>query len=149
MIAVGLIAIDLMSVDWAVYRVVDVDAAFSPGRAVADWLKQQPGEFRVYSPSLSIPQHVAQQFNLQLADGVDPLQLARYVQLMQQATGVGAWGYSVTLPPFPGIQTDADVSTALKDVMPNAALLGLLNVKYIVADFPIESPDLIERYRSG
>ncbi len=148
-IAVGLIAIDLMSVDWAVYRVVGVDAAFSTGRATADWLARQPGEFRVYSPSLSIPQHVAQQFNLQLADGVDPLQLARYVQLMQQATSVGEWGYSVTLPPFPGIQTDADVSTALKDITPNAALLGLLNVKYVVAAFPIGSPDLIERYRSG
>ncbi len=148
-IGLGLIAIDLLSVDWAVYRVVGVDTAFSTGREVADWLKQQPGEFRVYSPSLSIPQHVAQQFNLQLADGVDPLQLARYVQLMQPATGVGAWGYSVTLPPFPGIQTDADVPTALKDIVPNAALLGLLNVKYVAAEFPIKSPDLIERYRNG
>ncbi len=147
-IALGLIVIELMSVDWAAYRVETVETAFAKGRAAAEWLKQQPGDFRVYSPSLSIPQHVAQQFDLQLADGVDPLQLARYVLLMQQATGVGAWGYSVTLPPFAGITTDADIGTALKDIQPNASLLGLLNVKYIVADFPIESADLIERFRS-
>jgi hypothetical protein len=138
-----------MSIDWAVYRVETVETAFAKGRAAAEWVKQQPGIFRVYSPSWSIPQHVAQQFDLQLADGVDPLQLARYVLLMQSATGVGAWGYSVTLPPFTGITTDADIGTALKDVQPKAALLGALNVKYIAADFPIESRDLIERYRSG
>ena len=142
-----LIGLELLSVDWAVYRVESVEAAFASGRAAAAWLADQPGEFRVYSPSLSIPQHVAQQFNLHLADGVDPLQLARYVRLMQAATGVGAWGYSVTLPPFAGITTDADIGTALKDVVPDAALLGLLNVKYIVAEFPIESRELIERAR--
>ncbi|MBI5566230.1 MAG: hypothetical protein HY870_15135 [Chloroflexi bacterium] len=148
-VSLGLIVIELMSVDWAVYRVETVEAAFSKGRDVAAWLKQQPGDFRVYSPSLSIPQHVAQQYELQLADGVDPLQLTRYVRLMQRATGVGAWGYSVTLPPFAGITTDADIGTALKDVQPNTALLGALNVKFVVAEFPIESADLIERYRSG
>lgn len=142
-----LIGLELLSVDWSVYRVETVETAFAKGRAAAAWLADQPGEFRVYSPSLSIPQHVAQQFKLQLADGVDPLQLARYVRLMQAATGVGAWGYSVTLPPFAGITTDADIGTALKDVVPNAALLGLLNVKYVVAEFPIESRDLIERAR--
>jgi len=147
-IALSLIVIELMSVDWAVYRVETIETAFAHGRTAADWLKQQPGDFRVYSPSLSIPQPVAQQFDLQLADGVDPLQLARYVYFMQQATGIGAWGYSVTLPPFTGIKTDADIGTALKDVQPNMSLLGLLNVKYIAADFPIKSADLIERYRS-
>lgn len=148
-IGLALIAIDLLPVDWAVYRVATVDEAFAPGRAAADWLARQPGEFRVYSPSLSIPQHVAQQFGLQLADGVDPLQLARYVNFMQTATGVGAWGYSVTLPAFPGLQSDEDVHTALKDVTPDAVALGLLNVKYVVADFPIHAAELIERARFG
>jgi hypothetical protein len=148
-ISLVLIVIELMSVDWAVYRVEAVEAGFAEGRSAAAWLADQPGEFRVYSPSLSIPQHVAQQFNLQLADGVDPLQLAWYVAYMQTATGVGAWGYSVTLPPFPGIQTDADIATALKNVEPNATALGRLNVEYVVAGFPIASPDLVERARFG
>jgi hypothetical protein len=150
LIVVGaVIALDLLPVDWAVYRAVSVEEAFAPGREAAAWLAAQPGEFRVYSPSLSIPQHVAQQYGLQLADGVDPLQLAWYVAYMQTATGVGAWDYSVTLPPFPNIKTDDEIATALKDVRPDARRLGLLNVKYVVAAFPIVSPDLIERARFG
>lgn len=148
-IVIGLIAIDLLAADWSVYRVTTVDEAFAAGREVAAAISNEAQGFRVYSPSLSIPQHVAQQFGLHLADGVDPLQLTRYVKFMQAATGLGSWNYSVTLPPFPGIQSDADVHTALKTVMPNTALLGLLNVKYIVADFPLESSDLIESDRAG
>jgi hypothetical protein len=68
---------------------------------------------------------------------------------MQRATGIGAWGYSVTLPPFPGVQKDEDIRSALKDIRPNAALLGLLNVKYVDAAFPIEQADLVERARFG
>ena len=40
--------------------------------------KEQPGPFRVYSPSYSLPQHVAQRAGLELADGVDPMQVASY-----------------------------------------------------------------------
>jgi hypothetical protein len=141
----ALLIVDLLTVDWALYRPIDVAEAFADGSEPAAWLTQQPGSFRVYSPSYSIPQQVGQLFQLQQADGIDPLQLYRYVLFMQQASGVGAWNYSVTLPPFLGAQKDEDIRTALKDIQPNAALLGLLNVKYIDAAFPIAQPDLIER----
>jgi hypothetical protein len=88
---------------------------------------------------------VAQSHQLQLADGIDPLQLRRYVMFMQRATGIGEWEYSVTLPPFPGVKEDKDIRSALQAVSPNAALLGLLNVKYVDTAFPIEQPDLVER----
>jgi len=140
-----LLIIDLLAIDWALYRPIDVAEAFADGSEPAAWLRQQPGSFRVYSPSYSIPQHVGQLFQLQQADGIDPLQLQRYVTFMYQASGVGAWPYAVTLPAFIGAQKDEDLPTALKDIQPNAALLGLLNVKYIAAAFPITQPDLIER----
>ncbi len=146
---IGLSSVDLLTFAWAVYRPVSIDDAFGDGRAVAQWLAQQPRPFRVYSPSYSIPQHVAQQYHLQLADGIDPLQLARYVTYMQRATGIGPWRYSVTLPPFLNAKTDADIRTANANIKPDAALLGLMNVKYIVAAFPIDSSDLIERARFG
>ncbi len=141
----ALVVIDLLAIDWALYRPIGVAEAFADGSEPAAWLSQQPGSFRAYSPSYSIPQQVGQLFQLQLADGIDPLQLRRYVMFMYQASGVGAWPYAVTLPAFVGAQTDADIRTALKDIQPNAALLGLLNVKYIAAAFPIAQPDLIER----
>jgi hypothetical protein len=141
----ALLIIDLLAIDWALYRPIGTVEAFADGSEPAVWLTQQAGSFRVYSPSYSIPQHVGQLFQLQLADGIDPLQLQRYVMFMYQASGVGAWPYAVTLPAFLGAQKDEDIRTALKDVQPNAALLGLLNVKYVDAAFPIVQPDLIER----
>jgi hypothetical protein len=146
---VMLISIDLISIDWALYRSIPIDTALTDGRAAAEWIAGQVGAYRVYSPSYSIPQQVAQEFHLQLADGIDPLQLARYVTFMQTATGAGEWKYSVTLPAFPNIKTDADIRSALANVVPNVELLGLLNVKYIVAAFPIEHIDLVERAHFG
>jgi hypothetical protein len=145
----ALLIVDLLPLAWALYRPIGLAEAFADGHQPAAWLADQSGQFRVYSPSYSVPQHVAQQFQLQLADGIDPLQLRRYVMFMQHATGIGEWGYSVTLPAFVGAQQDQDIRTVLKDVQPNAALLGLLNVKYVDAAFPIEQRDLIERAHLG
>ncbi len=144
-----LLIVDLLTLDWALYRPIGLAEAFADGHEPAAWLAEQPGMFRAYSPSYSIPQHVAQQYQLQLADGIDPLQLLRYVMFMHRATGIGEWGYSVTLPPFPGVKQDEDIRSALKNIQPNAALLGLLNVKYVDAAFPIVQDDLIERVRFG
>jgi hypothetical protein len=143
----ALVIIDLLTLAWALYRPIGLAEAFADGHEPAAWLADQSGQFRAYSPSYSVPQHVAQQFQLQLADGIDPLQLRRYVMFMQHATGIGEWGYSVTLPPFHGAKKDEDIRSVLKDIQPNAALLGLLNVKYVDAAFPIEQVDLLARAR--
>jgi hypothetical protein len=140
-----LLIVDLLSLAWTLYRPIGLAEAFADGDEPAAWLAEQPGMFRTYSPSYSIPQHVGQQHQLQLADGIAPLQLLRYVTFMQRATGIGEWGYSVTLPPFPGVKEDKDIRSALKAVSPNAALLGLLNVKYVAAAFPLDQFDLVER----
>jgi hypothetical protein len=148
-LTIGVMAIDLLMFGWAVYRPISIKQAFADGQRPAQWLADQPGLFRMYSPSYSIPQHVAQQYHLQLADGINPLQLARYVDYMQSATGIGPWAYSVTLPPFQNIKSDEDIRTANANVVPDAGLLGALNVKYVVAAFPIDDPDLVERVRFG
>ena len=137
----------LLPVDWSLYRVVPEVQAFSDHADVAAWLaKGKPGTFRVYSPSYSLPQHVAQRAGLELADGVDPMQLASYAQLMQAATGARTSGYSVTIPPFP---PNSDIQTALRDVTPDARLLGKLNVRYVVAEFPMKVEGLVERAHFG
>jgi hypothetical protein len=144
----AVIAATLLPIDWSLYRVVPEAQAFSDHADIAEWLaaQGQPGTFRVYSPSYSLPQHVVQRAGLELADGVDPMQLASYAQLMQSATGARASGYSVTIPSFP---PDSDVRTALRDVMPDVRLLGKLNVRYVVAEFPMKVEGLIERAQFG
>ena len=103
------------------------------GADAAGWLARQEGTFRVYSPSYSIPQQTAAIFGIQLADGVDPLQLESYAAFMEGATGVPRSGYSVTMPPF----ADGDPRTANAGYAPDPAALGLLNVRFIASAFDL------------
>jgi len=107
--------------------------AFAWHAKAAEYLAQQPEEFRTYSPSYSLPQHVALQHDLYLADGVDPIQLTHYAKFLAQAGGYEATGYSPTLPPI------LDDTAA----RPDAARLGLLNVGYVVSGFPVEAEGLV------
>jgi hypothetical protein len=75
---------------------------------------------------------------LHLADGVEPVHLARYDELMARAGGYNDPGFSVTIPKFgPG-----PLETSLQAVQPNLKLLGLLNVTYLASAFPMPWPGL-------
>lgn len=111
-------------------------AIFSPGQEAAEFLRERIGSelYRVYSPSYSVPQHIAAWYRLELADGVDPLQLDAYARFMDSATGVPRDGYGVTIPPFANGMPERDNIA----YTPDPARLGLLNVRYLVAEFPLE-----------
>jgi len=137
--AVLLVAADLLMVDRTLIEARSPDQVFAQGREAAAWLAKQPGRFRVYSPSYSIPQHVAELYGLDSADGVEPLQLRAYADYLTRAAGLQPQEYSVTLPPFP---EGDNLRTALKDVVPDAEALGLLGVGYVASAFPIVDSDL-------
>ncbi|MCB0190519.1 MAG: hypothetical protein KDJ65_01100 [Anaerolineae bacterium] len=128
-----LLYLDLASFDLSMMRFDPLDEALAEGRPAATYLAQQSGTFRVYSPSYSLSMQTAAAFNLQLADGVEPVHLATYDQFMARAGGYDDAGFSVTIPHF----GDGPLETALKDVEPNLRLLGLLNVDYVAAAFPM------------
>lgn len=117
----------------------------SENAGAVTYLVGQEGRFRVYSPSYSIPQQSAAFYGLELADGVNPLQIAGYAQFMQAATGVPAHGYSVTLPPF----ASGDPSQDNVAYTPDACRLGLLNVRFVAAEFDLHAPALVEVARFG
>jgi hypothetical protein len=118
---------------------------FGEANLAAAYLKVQPGQFRVYSPSYSIPQHTAVFYGLELADGVDPLQLRSYVDFMERATGVPAKGYSVTIPPF----STGDPRIDNQNYLPDPRLLGWLNVRFVVSGFELDHQALTLRARIG
>jgi hypothetical protein len=107
-----------------------------PASYLATRLEDRP--FRVYSPSYSLPQQVAGLYRLELADGVDPLQLADYADYMRRASGVPSNGYSVTLPPYASGEPASDN----RGFLPDARRLGLLNVKYVVAEYSLPGSQL-------
>jgi hypothetical protein len=133
-----LLFLDLASFNRSMIRFVPLEIALGPGRAAAEYLAQKPGLFRVYSPSYSLPMQTAAAAGLYLADGVEPVHLTIYDLFMAQAGGYHDPEFSVTIPNF----GDGSPESALQDTEPNLNLLGLLNVKYLAAAFPMSWPGL-------
>ena len=101
--------------------------------------KKKDGYFRVYSPSYSLPRQIGAIYGIESADGVDPLYLAEYDRYMQAASGITRHRYEVTIPAMEG---DEPVSTVNREAVPNIRLLGLLNVRYIATEFPLDMEGL-------
>jgi hypothetical protein len=138
-----LLYLDLVSFDGSLMRFVSLAEALAPGQPQAAYLAAKPPLFRAYSPSYSLPMQTAAAYHLSLADGVEPVHLSAYDRFMARAGGYNQTGFSVTIPHF----GDGPLETALREATPNLQLLGLLNVKYLVAAFPVELPGL--RFDAG
>jgi hypothetical protein len=136
--------VDWMFVDASLITFRHRDQVLSEGVAAAAFLDAQQGSNRIYSPSYSLPQQTAAYHEFEIADGVDPLQISAYADFMKDASGVSVDGYSVTLPPFEG----GDPQDANAAYTPDAALLGLLNVGYVVSEFEIDAPGLTFEQRA-
>ena len=114
------------------------------GAMLAQQMDEEP--FRVYSPSYSLPRHIAAHYGLETTDGVDPLYLEEYAAFMEIASGVRRQGYGETVPAMRGSDP---VATVNRDAVPRPALLGLLDVRYVAAEFPIEAEGLRKVARFG
>jgi hypothetical protein len=127
-----LLVADMLPVNLQLVNFHSRQQVLSEGAAAANYLASQPSHFRVYSPCFDPPQQVTYDYGLQTAQGVDPLQLASYADYLQAASGIPSAGYSVTLPSF------VECTPGLAPYLPDPQALGLLNVKYITAnyDFP-------------
>lgn len=135
---------DMIGVNSAALDFRPVDEVLARGRDAAEFITNRSGEglYRVYSPTYSIEQQVGAWYQLEQADGVDPLQLMDYVDYMSAAAGFSQKGYDVTLPPYTGDQDPEDSPR----YYPDAKKLGLLNVRYIVSayDLPVDHLTLLE-----
>jgi hypothetical protein len=135
----GVLIVDLWLVGRSLLELRGPEEAFAEGTEAASYLARDDGPFRIYSPSYSIPQHVGARYNLQQLDGVDPIQLQWVVAFMEMAGGYQVDGYGVTIPYFPD---GSDIKGAWREAVPAAGLLGLLNGRYVVADYPLQAEGL-------
>ncbi len=130
--------LDLSLVNRAFFRTRDKQAVLDEAGEIAEYLVRREGDFRVYSPSYSMPQQTAARYGLELANGVDPMQLESYVEFLAGASGVPRDGYSIVQPPI----ANGDPATANRQAIPDAKKLGLLNVEYVLAAYPISATGL-------
>ncbi len=130
---IPILCLDLAGVDSLGIDFKPAAEILSEGKGAISLIQtQESGEkFRTYSPSYSLPQQTAAAARLELADGINPLQLSSYINFMEGATGIPIQGYSVTLPPFATAHPETDNQA----YEPNPTFLGLLNVRYIVSAF--------------
>ncbi|MCE5208689.1 MAG: YfhO family protein [Chloroflexi bacterium] len=128
-----LLILDLGAINFVNMDFRSKESVINEKSLLGDWLSKQAGKFRVYSPSYSIPQLTAVHSGLELADGINPMQLQIYDNFMRTASGVPGEEYSVTLPRFSTGQPDVNNQYSV----PSPQLLGFLNVKYICSEFPL------------
>ena len=126
--------IDIMVFDLNSFVGKDAELVLSERQEAVQYIAEQGGDGRTYSPSYSLPQQTAVHFGLRMADGVDPLQVAEYAIFIDRASGVPRDGYSVTIPPFASGQPKTNNAA----YSPDADRLGLLNVGYVVSDFDLQ-----------
>lgn len=136
----GLILVDLLSYDLLSVRWRTSEEVISEGRWAAEVLPEDSAAalYRTYSPSYSIPQQTAALAGIQMADGINPLQVENFVDFMAQNTGIPVEGYSVTIPSFSSWSIVWDNAGYLPDVEG----LGTANVCYVVSRFSLTDPDL-------
>ena len=99
-------------------------------------IKNDKSLFRVYSPTYSIGQEVAERNGIQLVQGVNPMQLDSYVKYLEKATNIPYDKYSVVIPPLVEPNTESDRKSRTIGEM-NTKFLNELNVKYAIFDSPI------------
>ncbi|MHB8134700.1 MAG: YfhO family protein [Anaerolineaceae bacterium] len=104
---------------------------------IVQWVENQPGLFRTFSPSYSLPMPNY----LQQANGVNPMHLDSYANFVKQASNYSTGKYSVSLPDiYIDKNTPKEIVESAK--YPDTELLGKLNVKFIASSFKLHSENL-------
>lgn len=130
LVLIDLLGVNFLSTDFKDYSQIE-------NKKEAQILQTFPGfsSNRIYSPSFSISQLDASRLGLSMANGIDPLVLKIYSSYLESASGIPQNGYSVTVPSL--VTGDPQIDN--QGFFPDASSLGLLNVKYLVAAYPISA----------
>lgn len=112
-----------------------------PGRPLAERLIELRIN-RVYSPTYSLEQQVAEFYGIRLFGGVDPFQLTGVVEAIEKGSGIPIENYQVVAPPLTGIRSDADIEGANRNAVIDTVSLGQWHVSHVVAAYPVDNPRL-------
>ncbi|MDI3339482.1 MAG: YfhO family protein [Sphaerobacter sp.] len=134
-----LLAANLWALDASLLHVRDSDPGRQPSPLETAVAGAAQGT-RVYGVQRNLRQAVLATLDVELADGQDPLQIARYARFMQLAGGYRFDGYALAIPPFEAYDPGWPTHQAAQ---PNARLLGLLNVGVVVSREPLSDPALV------
>ncbi len=138
---IGMLVVDFYIVNSSSVRYVNTPDAFKPGYTFVEQINSRGREYqRIFTPSDSISQQSASLAELEMVNGIDPLQLKVLHTFLpfKIASEIREVDYSVTFPPFLTGNPNSDNI----DIEFDTFNLGLLNVKYIISAFPLTQDTL-------
>lgn len=137
------IIIDLFPTAAGFLTTINPQMTFLKPSSSSTFLVSQPGIFRVYSPTQKLKYPLSMKLGIERIDAFLNMQLGSAVELVKLATRCDAIGFTGGFPPcLTGESNDGQLTNQLPDL----ALLGLLNVRYLISEQPIQSEDAIPVY---
>jgi len=142
----ALVVIDLLPLASGFMTELDLRDRLNRLDPVTEFVAQQPGIHRVYSPQRSLPYLASAELGIETMDGLINLQLAHVVSITNVASGCRQTGFTSGMPPC--LLGDSD-SQEILTAKPEPSVLGLLNVRYIIAGSGLSIPDLAPVFTNG
>lgn len=124
--------VDLGATGWARVQWRGVEVWLDPYQPLAERLVAE-NAYRVYSPTNSLPQHVAELYHLRLFGGISPFIFDGVVAAVSQGGGFPNTDYFIALPPDLTASESANINTAV---------LGEWGVTHVVAAYELHQPNL-------
>jgi len=118
---------------------IDPRETFLKPDAIVEFLDSKSEDYRIYSIHHNLSYALLAERGIESIDGFLNLQLAHAVEIIKVASGCRLSGYAGGVPPCISGEIDLE---AYRSAVPDPALLGLLNVRYVVADLPLDVPGL-------
>lgn len=119
------------------YRRIDkIPSLNFKSESLYQYLANDKDFFRVYCTTHCLNPQLASKYNIQVLDGENPIQDASFVKFLQKA-GNYSWNqFAVIFPPY-------QVWQVANPPIPDAQVLGQVNVKYVASTYPINNPELV------
>ena len=130
---IPLVLFDLLPVDIAQIDLINPRSEFLRSTPALDFVANQPGVFRVYSPAGDLPYALAAERRVETLEGLLAFQIGHSGNMIRKATGCATLNYATAIPPC--------LTEKVRTSRPDAAMLGELNVRYVISHESIVDPN--------
>jgi len=128
-----LIALFLIESFYIFYRMnLKIPNLTFENQTIYQFLAENSDRFRVYCTTYCFNPQLISEYKIEVLHGETPIQDEKFIDFLQEAGNYEFDNFSVIFPPY-------QIWQVKNPPMPNAALLGLANVKYVASTYKLEN----------